>query len=391
MDLIALDAADSLASFRAMFDLPDGVIYLDGNSLGPLPKAARVRLAEVIEREWGRDLIRSWETNGWMALPRRVGEKIGRLIGAEPASTIACDSTSVNLFKALAAALTLRPDRRVILSQRGNFPTDLYMAEGLAALLGRGHTLRAAGAEAIEAALDASVAVLLLTHVDYRSGRMHDMARITRTAHAAGALVVWDLAHSAGAVPLDLAACGADFAVGCGYKFLNGGPGAPGFLYAAPRHHGATMPLTGWMGHAEPFDFAPGYRPAAGIARVQVGTPHILSLAALEEGVDIALQADMAAVRAKSVRLAEVFMALVERDCAGLDFEIASPREAAARGSQICLRHPNAASIMRALIERGVIGDFRPPDVLRFGLTPLYLRYADLGAAVRVLADVART
>jgi kynureninase len=389
IDLAALDAADELAAFRTLFDLPEGVVYLDGNSLGPLPKATRTRLAEVIDREWGRDLIRSWEANGWMDLPRRVGEKIGRLIGAEPSSTIACDSTSVNLFKALAAALRLRPERPVILSEHGNFPTDLYMAEGLSALLGQGHTVRTVESEAIEAGLDASVAVLLLTHVSYRSGRMHDMARITRAAHAAGALVVWDLAHSAGAMPLDLAGCGADFAVGCGYKFLNGGPGAPGFLYAAPRHHGAAMPLTGWMGHADPFTFAPDYRPAATIARAQVGTPHILSLAALEVGVDIALQADMAAVRAKSVRQAEVFAALVERDCRELGFEIASPREAAARGSQICLRHPRAAAIMRALIGRGVIGDFRPPDTLRFGLTPLYLRYSDLGTAARVLAEVA--
>ncbi|HJS87945.1 MAG TPA: aminotransferase class V-fold PLP-dependent enzyme, partial [Acetobacteraceae bacterium] len=235
-----------------------------------------------------------------------------------------------------------------------------------------------------------SVAVLMLTHVNYRSGRMHDMARLTRAAHEAGALVVWDLAHSAGAVPLDLADCAADFAVGCGYKFLNGGPGAPGFLYVAPRHQGAAMPLTGWMGHAEPFAFAPAYRPAEGIGRALVGTPHILSLAALEVGVDIALAADMGAVRAKSVRMAELFMALVERDCGGVGFMVASPRAAASRGSQVCLRHASAAAIMRALIGRGVIGDFRPPDVLRFGLTPLYLRYADLGEAVRVLAEVAR-
>ncbi len=386
--LAALDEADPLASFRALFDLPDGVIYLDGNSLGPLPKATRARLGEVIDREWGRDLIRSWEANGWMALPRRIGEKIGRLIGAEPASTIACDSTSVNLFKALTAAVSLRPERHVIVSERGNFPTDLYMAEGVAALLGR--ELRQAEPDAVEAALDPSVAVLMLTHVNYRSGRMHDMARLTRTAHDAGALVVWDLAHSAGAVPLDLAACEVDFAVGCGYKFLNGGPGAPGFLYIAPRHQGAAMPLTGWMGHADPFAFAPAYRPAEGISRALVGTPQILGLAALEIGVDIALSAEMDAVRAKSVRMAEIFAALVERDCAGLGFEIASPREASARGSQMCLRHARAETITRRLAERGVIGDFRPPDILRFGLTPLTLRYADLGAASAMLADVVR-
>jgi kynureninase len=386
--LAALDEADPLASFRALFDLPEGVVYLDGNSLGPLPKATRQRLDEVIGREWGRDLIRSWEANGWMDLPRRVGGKIGRLIGAEPDSTIACDSTSVNLFKALAAALGLRPGRRVIVSERGNFPTDLYVAEGVAALLGA--ELRQAEPDAIEAALDGSVAALTLSHVNYRSGRMHDMARLTRAAHAAGALMVWDLAHSAGAVPLDLAGCAVDFAVGCGYKFLNGGPGAPGFLYVAPRHHGAAMPLTGWMGHAEPFAFAPAYRPAEGVARALVGTPHVLSLAALEVGVDIALSAEMDAVRAKSVRMAELFAALVERDCAGLGLALASPRDASARGSQVCLRHKRVGAIMRALIERGVIGDFRPPDILRFGLTPLTLRYADLGAATAALAEVAR-
>jgi kynureninase len=386
--LAALDEADPLASFRALFDLPEGVVYLDGNSLGPLPKATRARLDEVIGREWGRDLIRSWEANGWMDLPQRVGGKIGRLIGAEPDSTIACDSTSVNLFKALAAALGLRPGRRVIVSERGNFPTDLYVAEGVAALLGA--ELRQAEPDAIEAALDGSVAALTLSHVNYRSGRMHDMARLTRAAHAAGALMVWDLAHSAGAVPLDLAGCAVDFAVGCGYKFLNGGPGAPGFLYVAPRHHGAAMPLTGWMGHAEPFAFAPAYRPAEGVARALVGTPQVLSLAALEVGVDIALSAEMDAVRAKSVRMAELFAALVERDCAGLGLALASPRDASARGSQVCLRHKRAGAIMRALIERGVIGDFRPPDILRFGLTPLTLRYADLGAATAALAEVAR-
>ena len=386
--LAALDAADPLAPFRALFDLPEGVVYLDGNSLGPLPKATRARLGEVVGREWGHDLIRSWEANGWMDLPRRVGGKIGRLIGAEPGSTVACDSTSVNLFKALAAALGLRPGRRVIVSERGNFPTDLYVAEGVAALLGA--ELRQAEPDAVEAALYGSAAALTLSHVNYRSGRMHDMAALTRAAHAAGALVVWDLAHSAGAVPLDLAGCGADFAVGCGYKFLNGGPGAPGFLYVAPRHHGAAMPLTGWMGHAEPFAFAPAYRPAEGAARALVGTPHVLSLAALEVGVDIALRADMGAVRAKSVRMAELFAALVERACAALGFALASPREAAARGSQICLRHSRAEAIMRALVERGVIGDFRPPDILRFGLTPLTLRYADLGTAVEALAEVAK-
>ncbi len=381
-DLAALDAADPLARFRDLFDLPDGVIYLDGNSLGPLPKATPAWLAEVVGREWGSDLIRSWESNGWMTLPLSVGAKIGRLIGAEPASTVACDSTSVNLFKAIAMALSLRPDRRVILTEPGNFPTDLYMADGLAALLGRGHEIRLAEPDGIEAGLDEHVAAVMLTHVNYRSGRMHDMAGITAAAHASGALMIWDLAHSAGAVPLDIAGCAADFAVGCGYKFLNGGPGAPAFLYVAPRHQEAPMPLTGWMGHADPFAFAPDFRPAKGIARALVGTPPILSLAALEVGVDIALAADMAEVRAKSVRMAEVLMNLAEAS----GFRVVTPRDPARRGSQVCLSHPRAGAIMRALIAGGVIGDYRPPDVLRFGITPLTLLYAELGEVARALA-----
>jgi kynureninase len=381
----ALDRADPLAAFRDRFDLPEGVIYLDGNSLGPLPKATRARLAEVIDRQWGRDLIASWTVNGWMDLPLRIGAKLGRLLGAEPDSTVAGDSTSVNLFQALAAALALRPDRRVILSETGNFPTDLYMAEGLAALLGRGHTLRQAPADAIEAALDETVAVLLVTHVNYRSGRMHDMARLTAAAHAAGAITVWDLSHSAGAVPVDLAGSAADFAVGCGYKFLNGGPGAPGYLYIAPRHQTAPLPLTGWIGHAEPFAFAPSYRPAEGIGRARVGTPPILGLAALEVGVDLALEADIRLVREKSVRMTELFLRLAATSLPG--FGIATPRDPDARGSQVCLTHPDAAAIMRRLAARGIVGDFRPPDVLRFGITPLTLRYAELWQVIAALAE----
>jgi kynureninase len=386
MDHETLDRADPLARFRALFELPEGVIYLDGNSLGPLPKAIKARLTEVVQREWGHDLIRSWETNGWMELPFRVGEKIGRLIGAEPGCTVAGDSTSVNLFKALAAALTLRSERRIILSERGNFPTDLYMADGLCRLLGRGHMVRAVEPEAIEAALDERVAALMLTHIDFRSGRLHEMARLTRAAHAAGAVTVWDLSHSVGAVPLDVAGAGADFAVGCGYKFLNGGPGAPGFLYVATRHHGAAMPLTGWMGHADPFAFAPDYVPAAGIGRALVGTPAVLGLAALEVGVDLVLSADMQAVRAKSLRMTELFIEAAT--VAG--FRVVTPLDPARRGSQVCVAHPQAASIMRRLIARGIIGDFRPPDVLRFGITPLTLQFAEIGAAVQAMVDESR-
>jgi kynureninase len=386
IDQEALDRADPLARFRDLFELPEGVIYLDGNSLGPLPKATKARLAEVVQREWGHDLIRSWETNGWMELPFRVGEKIGRVIGAESGCTVACDSTSVNLFKALAAALALRPERRLILSERGNFPTDLYMADGLCRLLDRGHTVRAVEPEAIEAALNQQVAVLMLTHIDFRSGRMHDMARLTRAAHAAGAVTVWDLSHSAGAVPLDIAEAGADFAVGCGYKFLNGGPGAPGFLYVATRHHDAAMPLTGWMGHADPFAFAPDYVPAAGIGRALVGTPPVLGLAALELGVDLVLSADMQAVRAKSLQMTELF---IEAAMAA-GFRVVTPLDPARRGSQVCVAHPRAAAIMRGLIARGIIGDFRPPDVLRFGITPLALRFVEIGAAVQAMVDESR-
>lgn len=380
-ELEALDRADPLARFRDLFELPEGVIYLDGNSLGPLPKATKPRLIEVVEREWGHDLIQSWETNGWMTLPFRVGTKIGQVIGAKPGCTVAGDSTSVNLFKALAAALTLRPGRRTILSERGNFPTDLYMADGLCRLLERGHTVQAVESGAIEAALDERIAVLMLTHIDFRNGRMHDMARLTRAAHAAGTVTVWDLSHSAGAVPLDVAGADADFAVGCGYKFLNGGPGAPGFLYVGPRHHDVAMPLTGWMGHADPFTFAPDYVPAAGIARALVGTPAVLGLAALEVGVDLVLSADIQAVRAKSLRMTELF---IEAAMAA-GFRVVTPLDPALRGSQVCVTHPAAAAIMHGLIARGVIGDFRPPDVLRFGITPLTLRYVEIGAAVQAM------
>jgi len=385
-DLEALDKADPLARFRDLFELPEGVVYLDGNSLGPLPKATKQRLADMVQREWGRDLIRSWETNGWMELPFRIGEKIGRIIGAEPGCTVAGDSTSVNLFKGLAAALALQPERRVILSERGNFPTDLYMADGLCRLLGRGHTVRAVEPEAMEAALDERVAVLMLTHIDFRTGRMLDMARLTRAAHAAGAVAVWDLSHSAGAVPLDVSGAEADFAVGCGYKFLNGGPGAPGYLYVAPRHHDAAVPLTGWMGHANPFAFSPDYVPAAGIARALVGTPAVLGLAALEVGVDLVLSANMQVVRGKSLRMTELFI----KAATAAGFRVVTPLDPARRGSQVCVAHPQAASIMRGLIARGVIGDFRPPDVLRFGITPLTLRFEEIGAAVEAMVAESR-
>jgi kynureninase len=388
-DALALDAEDRLAGFRDRFALPDGVIYLDGNSLGALPKATAPRLAQLVATEWGEDLIRSWTKHGWIDLPQRVGDKIARLIGARPGEVVVADSTSVNLFKLMAAALWLRPDRRVILSERGNFPTDLYVAQGLAELLGDRHALRLVEPEEIAASIDEDVAVVSLTEINYRSGRRHDMAALTRRAHEAGALVLWDLAHSAGALPVDLDGCGADFAVGCGYKYLNGGPGAPAFLYIAERHQaGFRSPLTGWLGHAAPFAFETGYRKGVGIVQATVGTPPILSLAAFEVGVDLALEADIAEVRRKSLALSRLFLACVAQDCTGLGLTLASPTDEAVRGSQVSYAHPEGYAVMQALIARGVIGDFRAPDILRFGLTPLYLRFVDVWDAVQILREV---
>jgi kynureninase len=384
-----LDACDPLAPLRSRFHLPEGVIYLDGNSLGPLPRTARHRLVQVAEDEWGNGLIRSWNSAGWIELSQRIGDKLARLIGAQPGEVIVADSTSINLFKALAGGLALRPDRRVIVTERDNFPTDLYMAQGLIALLGGTHELRLAEADAIVQAIAADTAVVMLTHVNYRTGRMHDLAALTRCAHERGALVIWDLAHSTGAVPVDLNGAEADFAVGCGYKYLNGGPGAPAFIFVARRHQaGFRQPLAGWLGHAQPFAFEGCYRPAEGIARALCGTPPILSLAALECGVDIVLEAPMAAVRAKSLALTDLFITLIEQRCAGHGLRLVTPREHDRRGSQVCFAHPDAFPIMQALIARGVIGDFRAPDVLRFGFAPLYLRYADVWAAARILAEV---
>ncbi|WP_339948398.1 kynureninase [uncultured Albimonas sp.] len=380
---------DPFARTRALFDLPEGVIYLDGNSLGPLPRAARERLAQVVSDEWGRLLIRGWNEAGWIDLPARVGARIGRLIGAEPDAVRAADSTSVNLFKCLSAALALRPGRRVILSEAGNFPTDLYVAQALAQALGQGHTLRLVTPEAVAEALDEDVAVMMLTEVDYRTGRRHDMAALTARAQAAGALTVWDLAHSAGALPVDLAGAGADFAVGCGYKYLNGGPGAPAFLYVAPRHQAEAAPaLAGWMGHAAPFDFAPDYAPAEGLDRMLVGTPPILSLSALDAALEVWEGVDLAALRARSLALSETFLAALEgRE----DLALASPREAELRGSQVSFRHPEGYAVMQALIARGVVGDFRAPDLIRFGFAPLYNTPAEVARAAAILVEVLDT
>lgn len=390
--LSALDREDPLARFRDEFDLPEGVIYLDGNSLGPMPRRTLARLIDVTREEWGQSLITGWNKHSWIGLPQRIGDKIARIVGAAPGEVIAADSTSVNLFKLLAAACALRPGRKVILTEAGNFPTDIYIAEGLASVLSDGYEVRTVDKENITGAIATDVAVVMLTHVDYRTGEMLDMASVTAAAQAAGALMLWDLAHSAGAVPVDLDAAQADFAVGCGYKYLNGGPGAPAFLFVASRHQAdARQPLSGWMGHAAPFDFEQRYRPAEGITRHLAGTPPILGLVALEEGIDLYLEADAEDLRRKSMLMTECFAALVAQECGGHGLVLASPDDSSLRGSQVCFRHDDGYAIIQALIARGVIGDFRTPDILRFGFAPLYLRYQDLWNAVTHLRQVMDT
>jgi kynureninase len=405
----ALDERDPLRPLRDLFVLPPGVIYLDGNSLGALPRTAASRVSEIVTEQWGQGLIRSWNDAGWVTLPQRVGDKIARLIGARPGEVVATDSTSVNLYKVLSAALSIaaadHPSRRQVVSETTNFPTDLYLMQALCRE--RGYELMLVDGEEVAAAITAATAIVSLTHVNYRTGAMHDMSAVTTTAHAAGALAIWDLAHSAGAVPLGLHAAEADFAVGCGYKYLNGGPGAPAFVWVHPRHVDRfSQPLAGWWGHTSPFEFSPDYRPAAGIARYLCGTPPIISLAALECGVDTLLAAEplggLAAIRSKSLALTDLFMRLVEERCAGHGLRMVSPRDPARRGSQVCLTHddPDAPghsgghAIVQALITRGVIGDFRAgdggaqPDILRFGFTPLYLTFTDVWHAVERLRQI---
>lgn len=397
-DCRALDAQDPLRALRELFTLPEGVIYLDGNSLGPLPKSVPDRIARAVREEWGEGLIRSWNSAGWFELPRRLGDKIANLVGARPGEVVATDSTSINLYKVLSAALSIVASgeglRRIVISERSNFPTDNYIAEALCRE--RGFTLHLMEAEELPGALDARTAVLMLTHVNYRTGAMHDMRELTRLAHAAGALAVWDLAHSAGAVEVDLHGADADFAVGCGYKYLNGGPGAPAFVWVHPRHTDRFwQPLAGWWGHASPFAFTHDYQPAQGITRYMCGTQPILSMTALECGIDTVLAAQpaggMPALRRKSLALTDLFIALVEERCARHGLGLATPREHARRGSQVCLtREAGAYAIVQALIARGVIGDFRAgrPDILRFGFTPLYLRFEDAWHAVEHLRQV---
>ena len=375
------------AATKRLFHLPEGLVYLDGNSLGPLPKAAPARMEAALREEWGEMLITGWNRAGWMDQPRRLGDRVGALIGAEPGHVVMGDTLSIKVWQALAAALELRPDRRVILSDSGNFPSDLYMAEGLAGLLDKGHELRVVEPEALAEHITEEVAVTLITEVDYRTGRRHDMKALTAKAHAAGALTVWDLAHSAGALPVDLAGAGADFAVGCTYKYLNGGPGAPAFIYVAPRHADHALPaLSGWLGHAAPFAFEPRYRPGHGIERMRVGTPPVLAMAALEAALDVWEDVDMAALRARSLELTALFIEEVEARCPRL--QLVTPRAPDRRGSQVSFRFAEGYAAMQALIARGVIGDFRAPDIMRFGITPLYIDEADIRRAVDVLAEV---
>ena len=402
-DCRALDAQDPLRALRDLFFLPEGTIYLDGNSLGVMPRSAPARVAEVVTQEWGTDLIQSWNKHGWFAQPKKVGDKIARLIGAEPGTVVATDSTSVNLYKVLFAALSQQKNsgRKLVVSERSNFPTDLYIAEALCQQ--HGFELMLVEPEEIPAALTPDVAVLMLTHVNYRTGAMHDMPAITAAAHATGALMLWDLAHSAGAVPVDLTGAGADYAVGCGYKYLNGGPGAPAFVWVNPRHADRFwQPLAGWWGHATPFEFTPDYRPAPGITRYQCGTQPMISLAALECGVDTLLAAEahggMAALRTKSLALTDLFIELVDERCQGHGIGLATPLDPAERGSQVCLtKDEGAYAIVQALIARGVVGDFRAgdggrhKDILRFGFTPLYIGFEDVWNAADQLRQVLET
>lgn len=386
-DALARDAADPLAHWRERFDLPEGVVYLDGNSLGALPRGSAATAAEVIGTQWGRDLITSWNAHDWIGMPQRIGDAIAALIGADAGEVVACDSTSVNLFKLIAAALEAQPGRQTIVTEAGNFPTDVYVAEGAARM--SGGVVKAVPPGQLLDAIDDDTALLLLTHVHYTTGRIHDMAALTRAAQAKGALVLWDLSHSAGAVPVDLNGCHADLAVGCGYKYLNGGPGAPAFLFVAKRlHERLHSPLSGWMGHAAPFAFEGGYRPAAGIDRFLCGTPSVVAMAMLEAGVAMFGEVDRAALYAKGSALGDYCITLMDARCGGMGFTLVSPRDAATRGSHVSYAHEHSWPICRALIARGVIGDFRAPDMLRLGFAPLYVGFADAWRAVDALADV---
>ena len=379
--------SDIFQKTKSLFDLPDGILYLDGNSLGPLPKAAAARVEAVMKAEWGQMLITGWNKAGWMAQPNAVGDRLARLIGAQSGHVVVGDTLSIKVYQALDAALQLRPDRKVILSDSGNFPSDLYIAQGLIQALNLGHELRLVAPEDLHNHITQEVAVTLITQVDYRTGRLHDMCSITEKAHQNGALCIWDLAHSAGAIEVELAKAKADFAVGCTYKYLNGGPGSPGFIYVAPHLIDNIKPtLSGWLGHAAPFAFAQDYEPGNGIDRMRVGTPPVLALASLEAALDVWDMVDMAELRAQSIALSQLFIAEIEKKCPMLT--LGSPRDPNKRGSQVAFRFQEGYAAMQALIERGVIGDFRAPETMRFGFTPLYIDQQDVRAATDIIAYV---
>lgn len=395
-EALALDQADPLAPLRERFSLDNATIYLDGNSLGVPPKSASARARQIISEEWENGLVRSWNTAGWHAIPTRLGDKLAPLIGAMAGEVVITDTISINLFKTLSAALQIQeqrdPKRRVIVSERSNFPSDLYIAQGLIAILDRGYSLRLIDSPTeLSSALSDDVAVAMITHVNYRTGYMHDMRAVTQKIHASGALALWDLAHSAGAVPVDLHAADADFAVGCTYKYLNAGPGAPAFLWVPKRYQQATQPLSGWWGHRAPFLMNPAYEPAKGINRYLCGTPPIVAMSLIECGLDVFLETDMEAIRKKSLTMSDLFIALVETRCQGFGLKLVTPLNHSARGSQASFEHPYGYEVIQALIARNVIGDYREPHILRFGFTPLYLRYADIWDAVETLRDVLAT
>lgn len=389
IECLALDASDPLAAFRDEFFLPEGIIYLNGNSLGAMPHAAAVRARQVVEHEWAEGLIGSMNTAGWYALPSTLGRKIAPLVGANPHEVVLTDAVGINLYKVVAAALQIQPERRVIVMEGSNFPTNNYIVQGLIESLGQGHTIRFAEKDDILDALDEDVAVVCITHVHYKTGHIHDMAAITAKAHAIGAATVWDLCHSLGAMPIDLNGCRVDFAVACTYKYVNGGPGAPSLLFVAERYHGKVMqPLTGWYSHADPFAFERDYRPMPDIRQMLSGTQPTVSLSIAEIGIDMLLRADMLEIRAKSMQMTDLFIALVEKRCGDYGFELISPRDATQRGSQVAFHNDNGYSIVRALHDHGVICDFRAPGKVRFGFAPLYIRYVDAWDAVDRLHSI---
>ena len=389
-DILALDKADPLAKKRLEFDLPDNTVYLDGNSLGALPKAAKSRVANVVNEQWGNHLIKSWNDHNWIDLPTSVGDKIAPIVGAELGQVICCDSISVNLFKLLSSALSLNSDRNIVLSTQHNFPTDLYMAQGLSELLGPDLCqLQLVAEQEIELSLTEDVAVLLLTQVNFRTGQLLNMEKLTQLAHKKGILMIWDLAHSAGALPIELDKCKVDFAVGCGYKYFNGGPGAPAFLYVAKRHHASVkQPLSGWMGHAKPFAFTSEYQAANNINQFLSGTPSVISMSALDSALDVWQDVDMLDIRQKSIALCDTFISAVQMHDCLYQLQLCSPSAASQRGSQLAFSHDNAFAICQALIEKSIIADFRAPNILRFGFTPLYTSFEDIWQAVTTLVDV---